>query len=81
MADSTPFTASPSDTPGAKLNEIVTDGNWLWWFTASEVDVRSKRANVLSGTVAGGRPHIDVLQRFGALPEARFNLHHHVILV
>ena len=24
-------TASPSATPGGRLNEIVTDGNWPWW--------------------------------------------------
>ena len=28
-------TASPSDTPGATLNDSVTDGNWPWWFTVS----------------------------------------------
>ena len=27
--------ASPSDTPGVRLNEIVTDGNCPLWFTAS----------------------------------------------
>src|ERR1035437_3106195 len=24
-------TAAPSDAPGARLNESVTTGNWLWW--------------------------------------------------
>src|SRR5579862_4565649 len=24
-------TASPSDAPGARLNDRVTIGNWLWW--------------------------------------------------
>src|SRR5580658_1543457 len=25
------WTAAPSDAPGARLNERVTTGNWLWW--------------------------------------------------
>ncbi len=25
------FTASPSEAPGLRLNEIVTAGNWPWW--------------------------------------------------
>ena len=28
-------TASPSAKPGARLNEIVTDGCWPWWLTSS----------------------------------------------
>ncbi len=24
-------TAAPSDAPGARLNDSVTTGNWLWW--------------------------------------------------
>ena len=28
-------TASPRDAPRARLNEIVTAGNWLWWLLAS----------------------------------------------
>ena len=27
-------TASPSDAPGARLNEINTEGNWPRWLTA-----------------------------------------------
>ena len=30
VAASIVVTALPSETPGARLNEIVTDGNWLW---------------------------------------------------
>ena len=26
--------ACPREIPGARLNEIVTDGNWPWGFTA-----------------------------------------------
>ena len=28
-------TASPSAAPGARLNDIVTAGNWLWWLIDS----------------------------------------------
>ena len=28
-------TASPSAAPGARLKEIVTAGNWLWWLIDS----------------------------------------------
>ena len=27
--------ASPSATPGMRLNEMVTEGERLWWFTES----------------------------------------------
>ena len=38
-------TASPSDTPGARLNDSVTAGNCPWWLTASGVVDRPKWAN------------------------------------
>src|SRR5882724_9248739 len=31
------FTASPSATPGARLNEIMTAGSWAMWLTVSVV--------------------------------------------
>ena len=31
--------ACPSETPGARLNDSVTEGNWPWWFTASGVSM------------------------------------------
>src|SRR5690348_18020633 len=37
-------TASPSATPGARLNESVTAGNWPWWLTVSG-DRKSTRLN------------------------------------
>src|ERR1041385_6499439 len=37
--------ASPSDTPGAVLNDSVTDGNWPSWSIASAVDRVSSVAN------------------------------------
>lgn len=42
--------ASPSDAPGARLKEIVTTGNWPWWFTDSGAVRDSKCVNALSGT-------------------------------
>src|SRR4051794_38362681 len=41
--------ASPSDTPGAVLNDSVTDGNWPSWSIASEVDRVSSDANADRG--------------------------------
>ncbi len=38
VAASIAVTALPSETPGARLNDTVTAGNWLWWFTASNVE-------------------------------------------
>ena len=51
MASFTSLTASPSDTPGARLNESVTTGNCPWWFTASGAGVVSMRVNWLIGTI------------------------------
>src|SRR6266853_5350140 len=31
----TSFTAVPSETPGGRLNESVTEGSWPLWFTLS----------------------------------------------
>ena len=42
--------AVPSATVGARLNEMVTDGNWLWRLMESGDWVRSKRVKALSGT-------------------------------
>ena len=44
--------ASPSDASGARLNEIVTTGNWPWWLTASGAVVDSKWVKALKGTAA-----------------------------
>ena len=52
MASSTALTASPRATPGARLNESVTAGNWPWWFTASVVVEGAYRLNADSGTGA-----------------------------
>jgi hypothetical protein len=47
---STAVIAVPSATLGARLKEIVTEGNWLWRLMDSGDCVRSKRVNALSGT-------------------------------
>ena len=75
-------TASPSATPGARLNDSVTAGNCAWWFTASAVRgglVAAERAERHLPPLRGR--HVDVPQRLGTLPEARLDLHHHVVLV
>jgi hypothetical protein len=43
-------TASLKATPGARLKEIVTAGNWPSWFTARGAILFSKWATALSGT-------------------------------
>ena len=45
-------TAWPSATPGARLKDSVTAGNWPWWLTASAALVAVTRVNVPSGTEA-----------------------------
>ena len=44
-------TAWPSEKPGARLNEIVTDGCWPWWLTCSGPTVGTSRATAASGIV------------------------------
>ena len=45
-------TASPSATPGARLNEMMTDGSWAMWLTVSDVGLSLRLATVSSGTSA-----------------------------
>src|SRR6266851_1270417 len=49
-------TASPSATPGARLNDTVTAGNWPWWLTVSGAVLLVKRATVLIGICAPFEP-------------------------
>ena len=51
------LTASPRDTPGAVLNEMVAAGSWPTWFTARGMARSSMRATEDSAT---GRPMLDV---------------------
>src|SRR5689334_4074746 len=43
------FTAPPRDSPGFRLNETVTDGNWPVWFTLNGPTVRCSFATASSG--------------------------------
>src|SRR5262245_34509066 len=43
-------TALPSDTFGARLNEIVTDGSWLWCAMARGAVDAVQREKAASGT-------------------------------
>ena len=43
--------ASLSDLPGGRLNEIVVATYWLWWLTASGVEPGANRATADSGTM------------------------------
>jgi hypothetical protein len=40
--------------PPARLNEMVTDGNWPWWLTAIGAVVGWKLATALNGTTGVG---------------------------
>ena len=51
-AASTAFTASPSDTPGFRLNDSVTAGSCPMWLTDSGPTVCVRLATALSGTRA-----------------------------
>src|SRR5215472_13850766 len=44
------LTASPSDAPGARLNEMVAAGNWPWWLMVRGALVRSILAIEVNGT-------------------------------
>src|SRR5450631_1055448 len=56
LADSIAFTASPSEAPGARLNEIVATGNWPMWLMATAAGFVSKRAKLLSGMICSRVP-------------------------
>ena len=46
----TAATASPSETPGRRLNESVTAGIWPEWFTVSGPTVGGQLRHRASGT-------------------------------
>ena len=50
VAASTAATASPSETPGARLNDSVTAGNCPWWLIESGAVVSVTRVTARSGT-------------------------------
>ena len=45
------WTASPSEAPGARLNDRVVAGNCPWWLMTSGPVVSSTRVMALSGTL------------------------------
>ena len=44
------LTAWPIAVPGARLNEIVTDGNWPWWLITSGATFTTLSTSVDNGT-------------------------------
>ena len=50
IAACTASVARDSDTPSARLNEMVEATNWLWWLIESAALVVSQRAIVDRGT-------------------------------
>ena len=42
--------ASPSENPGARLNDRVTDGNPSWWLIVSGASESSAPVNAANGT-------------------------------
>jgi len=48
------LTASPSEVPGARLNETVVAGNCPWWLITSGPVVLEKRVTALKGTCPCG---------------------------
>ena len=56
-------TASPSATPGARLNDSVIAGNWPWWLTDSVSLVAWYDVNALSGTCTPAGDAVDACVR------------------
>ena len=48
-AFSTSFTAVPSETPGGRLNDSVTEGSWPLWFTLNGPTSFEAEATEVSG--------------------------------
>ena len=56
------FTASPSDSPGARLNEMVIAGNCPWWLIDREVVDDPSFVKALNGTSwLGGTEPVEAL--------------------
>ena len=74
-------TASPSAVPGARLNEIVTAGNWPWWLMVSGaillLNLRHGAERHLRAVHAGD---IDARQRRRVGLELRQHLEHDLVL-
>jgi len=74
--------ASPSEIPGARLNEIVTDGNWALvihsqrYVRGREVSERRQRYGC-----AARRSQVNILQGLSRLLELRRHFHDYVVLI
>ncbi len=67
---STAATACPSEVPGARLNEIVTDGSWPEWFTVTGPTEYVNLATAPSGTSG---PRVDLTQSFPSASTSCWN--------
>src|SRR5271157_4669840 len=54
-------TAAPSDAPGARLNERVTTGNWLWWLMVMGDGIEEALTNDRSGAGASAAAPVRAL--------------------
>jgi hypothetical protein len=52
-------TASPSETPGCRLKEMVTDGSCPWWLMVSACGLRRCGDRVERHQLAVGGAHVD----------------------
>ena len=76
------LTASPSDAPGARLNEIVAAGNWPRWLITSGALRSLMRAIVSSGTCCPPlAAHVESAERRGTALELGLHLEHDAVLV
>ena len=79
---STRATASPSATPGAMLNDSVTDGSWPMWLTDCGPDALAGRDHGRERhQLAARRLHVEHRQRRRILLVLRRDLHDHLVLV
>ena len=75
-------TASPSDAPGARLNDIVTAGNCPAWLITSGVLRSSMRAMLAQRHLLPvGRGDVDLSQRVGSELVPRRHFEHDAVLV
>ena len=66
-------TAAPSEAPGARLNDSVTTGNWLWWLMAIGDGTSDAVTKPASGAAAiAAAPVSAVFVPASAIVEARF---------
>ena len=76
-------TASPSATPGARLNDSVTAGNWPWWLTDSGCDLVAELGEGAERDLGAVRArHIDACDSaVGSFWKFGCDLEDHLVLV